>query len=329
MDTQTLNHRTTPKLVTVFGGSGFVGRHVVDALARRGYRVRVAVRKPEIAYYMQPLGNIGQIQLVQANIRHRWSVERAVKGADYVVNLVGILAEGGKQRFNTVHAIGAKHVAEVAAAAGLPLLYMSALGADLKSASEYARTKAEAERQVLSVKPDAVILRPSVIFGPEDQFFNKFASMSRFSPFMPLIGGGKTQFQPVYVGDVAEVIARAVEGKLQAGKAYELGGAEVLTLRRCMEISLEVIGRKRAFINLPWWVASLQGKILGLLPNPPLTSDHVKLLKSNNVVSQEAADADLTLEGLGIKPQAIDAILPSYLWRYRVLGQYDKASLAR
>ena len=326
---ETLNHRTTPKLVTVFGGSGFVGRHVVDALARRGYRVRVAVRKPEVAYYMQPLGNIGQIQLVQANIRHRWSIERAVKGADYVVNLVGILSESGKQRFNTVHAIGAKHVAEVVAAAGLPLLHMSALGADLKSASEYARTKAEAERQVLSIKPDAVILRPSVIFGSEDQFFNKFSSMSRFSPFMPLIGGGKTQFQPVYVGDVAEVVARAVEGKLQAGKAYELGGAEVLTLRRCMELSLEVINRKRIFINLPWWVASLQGKILGLLPNPPLTSDHVKLLKSNNVVSQEAADADLTLEGLGIKPQAVDAILPSYLWRFRVLGQYDKASLAR
>jgi NADH dehydrogenase len=278
---------------------------------------------------MQPLGNIGQIQLVQANIRHRWSIERAVKGADYVVNLVGILSESGKQRFNTVHAIGAKHVAEVVAAAGLPLLHMSALGADLKSASEYARTKAEAERQVLSIKPDAVILRPSVIFGPEDQFFNKFSSMSRFSPFMPLIGGGKTQFQPVYVGDVAEVVARAVEGKLQAGKAYELGGAEVLTLRRCMELSLEVINRKRIFVNLPWWVASLQGKILGLLPNPPLTSDHVKLLKSNNVVSQEAADADLTLEGLGIKPQAVDAILPSYLWRFRVLGQYDKASLAR
>jgi NADH dehydrogenase len=326
---ETLNHRTTPKLVTVFGGSGFVGRHVVDALARRGYRVRVAVRKPEVAYYMQPLGNIGQIQLVQANIRHRWSIERAVKGADYVVNLVGILSESGKQRFNTVHAIGAKHVAEVVAAAGLPLLHMSALGADLKSASEYARTKAEAERQVLSIKPDAVILRPSVIFGPEDQFFNKFSSMSRFSPFMPLIGGGKTQFQPVYVGDVAEVVARAVEGKLQAGKAYELGGAEVLTLRRCMELSLEVINRKRIFVNLPWWVASLQGKILGLLPNPPLTSDHVKLLKSNNVVSQEAADADLTLEGLGIKPQAVDAILPSYLWRFRVVGQYDKASLAR
>ncbi|MBX8801609.1 complex I NDUFA9 subunit family protein [Ochrobactrum sp. MR28] len=326
---ETLNHRTTPKLVTVFGGSGFVGRHVVDALARRGYRVRVAVRKPEVAYYMQPLGNIGQIQLVQANIRHRWSIERAVKGADYVVNLVGILSESGKQRFNTVHAIGAKHVAEVVAAAGLPLLHMSALGADLKSASEYARTKAEAERQVLSIKPDAVILRPSVIFGPEDQFFNKFSSMSRFSPFMPLIGGGKTQFQPVYVGDVAEVVARAVEGKLQVGKAYELGGAEVLSLRRCMELSLEVINRKRIFINLPWWVASLQGKILGLLPNPPLTSDHVKLLKSNNVVSQEAADADLTLEGLGIKPQAVDAILPSYLWRFRVLGQYDKASLAR
>lgn len=326
---ETLNHRTTPKLVTVFGGSGFVGRHVVDALARRGYRVRVAVRKPEIAYYMQPLGNIGQIQLVQANIRHRWSIERAVKGADYVVNLVGILSEGGKQRFNSVHAVGAKNVAEVAAAAGLPLVHMSALGADLNSPSEYARTKAEAERQVLSIKPDAVILRPSVIFGPEDQFFNKFASMARFSPFMPLIGGGKTQFQPVYVGDVAEVIARAVEGKLQAGKAYELGGAEVLTLRRCMELSLEVINRKRIFINVPWFAASLKAKFLGLLPNPPLTSDHVKLLKSNNVVSQEAADADLTLEGLGIKPQAVDAILPSYLWRFRALGQYDKASLAR
>lgn len=329
MNTQTINHRTTPLLVTVFGGSGFVGRHVVDALARRGFRVRVAVRKPAAAYYIQPLGNVGQIQLVQANVRHRWSVERAVQGADYVINLVGILSEGGKQRFNSIHAIGAKHVAEAAAAAGLPLLHMSALGADVKSASEYARTKGEAERQVLSIKPDAILLRPSVIFGPEDQFFNKFASMARFSPFMPLIGGGKTQFQPVYVGDVAEVVARAVEGKLQAGKIYELGGAEVLSLRRCMEISLEVIGRKRAFINLPWFVARLQGKILGLLPNPPLTSDHVKLLRSDNVVSQQAADAGLTLEGLGIKPQGVDAILPSYLWRYRVVGQYDKASLAR
>lgn len=329
MNTQTINHRTTPKLVTVFGGSGFVGRHVVDALAQRGFRVRVAVRKPDAAYYIQPLGNVGQIQLVQANIRHRWSIERAVQGADYVINLVGILSEGGKQRFNSVHALGAKHVAEITAAAGLPLLHMSALGADVKSPSEYARTKGEAERQVLSIKPDAIILRPSVIFGPEDQFFNKFASMSRFSPFMPLIGGGKTQFQPVYVRDVAEVIARSVEGKLQAGKTYELGGAEILTLRRCMEISLEVIGRKRVFIKLPWFIAKLQSKILGLLPNSPLTSDQVKLLKTDNVVSQAAADAGLTLEGLGIKPQAVDAILPSYLWRYRVLGQYDKASLAR
>lgn len=329
MDTQTLNHRITPKLVTVFGGSGFVGRHVVDALARRGYRVRVAVRKPEIAYYMQPLGNVGQIQLVQANIRHRWSVERAVQGADYVINLVGILKTAGKQHFNTVHVTGAKHVAEIAAAANVPLVHMSALGADLQSASQYARTKAEAERQVLAAKPDAVIVRPSVIFGPEDQFFNKFANMSRFSPFMPLIGGGNTQFQPVYVGDVAEVIARAIEGKLQAGQTYELGGAEILSLRRCMEIALEVSNRKRAFISLPWWLAGLQGKILGLLPNAPLTADQVKLLKSNNIVSQQAIEAGRTLQGLGITPQAVDAILPSYLWRFRVLGQYDKASLAR
>lgn len=329
MNTQTINHRTSPQLVTVFGGTGFVGRHVVDALARRGFRVRVAVRKPAAAYYMQPLGNVGQIQMVQANVRHRWSVERAVQGADYVINLVGILSESGKQRFTSIHAIGAKYVAEACATAGLPLLHMSALGADIKSGADYARTKGEAERQVLTIKPDAIILRPSIIFGPEDQFFNKFASMSRFSPFMPLIGGGQTRFQPVYVGDVAEVIARAVEGKLKTGKIYELGGAEVLSLRRCMEIALDVIGRKRVFINLPWFLARLQGKILGLLPNPPLTSDHVRLLQSDNVVSQAAIDAGLTFEGLGIKPQAVDALLPSYLWRYRVLGQYDKTSLAR
>lgn len=317
-----------PKLVTVFGGSGFVGRHVVDALAKRGYRVRVAVRKPVAASYIQPMGTIGQIQLVQANVRYRWSVERAVQGADHVINLVGILSEGGKQRFNTVHIMGAKVIAEAAKNAGIPLTHMSALGADLQGASNYARSKAEAEKQVRAIMPDAVIVRPSVIFGPEDNFFNKFASMSRFSPVLPLIGGGKTLLQPVYVRDVAEVFARSVDGNLTAGATYELGGKETLSLRQCMELSLQTIGRKRLLVSQPWFVAKLQGMILGLLPNPLLTSDQVTLLKSDNVISQDAIDAGRTLQGLGINPQAIESIIPAYLWRYRVQGQYTSTSPA-
>ncbi len=324
MQTEPNEVHNRPKLVTVFGGSGFVGRAVVAALTRRGYRVRVAVRKPEIAYYIQPLGNVGQIQMVQANVRHRASLDRVIAGADHVVNLVGILAESGRQRFNTVHVLGAKNIAEAAKAAGVPMTHLSALAADVNSPSHYARTKAEGENAVLSALPEAVILRPSLIFGHEDGFFNRFANMARFSPFLPAIGGGKTKLQPVYVGDVAEAIARSVDGKLMPGGVYELGGPDVQPFRNWMQDMLAVVGRKRLIVSVPWWLASLQGAILGLLPSPLLTTDQVRLLKSDNVVSADAVREGRTLQGMGITPEAVDAILPAYLWRYRVAGQYSK-----
>ncbi|GAB1580734.1 complex I NDUFA9 subunit family protein [Phyllobacterium phragmitis] len=317
-----------PKLVTVFGGSGFVGRHVVAALAQRGYRVRVAVRRPTLAPYLQPLGNMGQIQTVQANLRYRWSIDRAVKGADHVINLVGILYESGGQRFNAVQAFGARAVAEAARAEGIPLTHISAIGADPQSASAYARTKAEGEKAVHEVLPDAIILRPSIVFGPEDGFFNKFADMARFSPFLPLIGGGETRFQPVYVGDVAEAVARTVDGTLERGKIYELGGPEVMSFRRCMEEMLRVIDRKRALVPVPWFAAKLIGSIAGLLPKPMLTRDQVTLLQHDNVVSDEAASEGRTLEGIGIRPTATDAVLPTYLWRFREQGQFTKKGMA-
>ncbi|QND51298.1 complex I NDUFA9 subunit family protein [Phyllobacterium sp. 628] len=314
---------TKPKLVTIFGGSGFVGRHVVRALTARGYRVRVAVRRPDLAFHLQPLGGVGQIQAVQANLRYRWSIDRAVAGSDHVINLVGIPYETGNQKFNTVQVFGAHAVAEAARAAGVPLTHMSALGADPQSPSIYASTKGRGEAAVRETLPDAVIIRPSIVFGPEDDFFNKFAAMARISPFIPLIGGGNTKFQPVYVGDLAEVIARSVDGALKTGSVYELGGAEVLTFRQCMEETLRVIGRKRLLISLPWWVARVQGSILGLLPKPVITKDQVILLQKDYVVSEEAKTEKRTLEGLGIQPQTIETILPSYLWRFRVQGQYS------
>lgn len=313
-----------PRLVTVFGGSGFVGRAVVAALTKRGFRVRVAVRKPEVAYYMPPLGNVGQIQMVQANVRYRWSVERAVMGSDHVINLVGILSESGNQRFNSVQVLGAKNIAEAAAKQNVPLTHLSALGADVNSASNYARTKGEGEKIVRSILPDTVILRPSIIFGPEDSFFNRFASLARFSPILPLIGGGKTKFQPVYVGDVAEAVARAVDGALQPGATYELGGPDVQSFKRWMQDMLKVTGRKCLMVSIPWWIARVQATFLGLLPKPLLTRDQVTLLQSDNVVSQQAIASGHTLQGMGIAPQTVDAILPSYLWRYRVAGQYTK-----
>jgi len=221
-----------PKLVTVFGGSGFVGRHVVQALTRRGYRVRVACRNPHTAVHVLPLGNMGQVHTVQANLRYRWSIDRAVEGADHVINLVGILHESGRQRFDAVQSFGARAVAEAARAAGARLTHGSAIGADLNSPSAYGRTKAEGEQAALETVRDAVILRPSIIFGSEDSFFNRFANMARFSPALPLIGGGHTKFQPVYVGDVAEAHARAVDGDLEGGSIYELGGPQVLTFRQ-------------------------------------------------------------------------------------------------
>lgn len=319
------------KLVTVFGGSGFLGRYVVRSLAQAGWRVRAAVRRPDLAGHLQPYGVVGQIQAVQANIRpeYRWSVERAIQGADAVVNLVGILAESGKQTFQQVQAQGAGLVAEAAAAAGIgDFVQVSAIGADPDSASVYARSKAAGEAAVLGAVPGAVVMRPSIVFGPEDEFFNRFAAMARISPALPLIGGGETKFQPVYVADVAEAIARAMEGRAKPGTAYELGGPEVKSFRDCMELMLEVIERKRLLVNLPFGIATLQARVLEKLPGALLTVDQVELLKSDNVVSDAAKAEGRTLEGLGIEPRSLASILPSYLWRFRMHGQFQSGRAA-
>ncbi len=314
----------TPKLVVVFGGSGFVGRHVVRALAMRGYRIRVACRRPDLAGHLQPLGNVGQIQPIQANVRVRWSVDHAVQGADHVVNLVGILYESGRQRFGAVQDFGARAIAEAARSVGAGMTHVSALGANVDSESAYARTKALGEKAVLETVPDAVIYRPSINFGPEDDFFNRFAAMARFSPALPLLGGGKTRLQPVYVGDVAEAIARSVDGAVEGGKIYELGGPKVLTFKECMQEMLAVIERKRLLVSVPWWVARLQASILELLPKPLLTNDQVTQLQSDNVVSDKAIKEGRTFAATGITPRTIGAILPSYLWRFRATGQFDQ-----
>ena len=319
-----------PPLVTVFGGSGFVGRHVVRALARRGYRIRVTVRRPDLAFFLQPLGNVGQISFVQANLRYRASVDKAVQGADHVVNCVGILFESGRNSFDAVQDFGARAVAEATRSVGAKLTHISAIGADARSESDYASSKGNAEASVRSIVPDAIILRPSIIFGPEDGFFNKFASMARMMPVLPLVGGGKTRFQPVYVEDVAEAVARSVDGTIAAGKVYELGGRDVMTFRECLEAMLEVIGRKRPFISLPFGIASLIGSLSSLIPfvKPALTSDQVKLLKSDNVVSDSAKAEGRTLEGMGINPVSVESILPTYLVQYRPHGQFTGSGKA-
>lgn len=315
-----------PPLVTVFGGSGFVGRHVVRALARRGYRIRVAVRRPDLAGFLQPMGGVGQISFVQANLRYRQSVDRAVAGSDHVINCVGLLLESGRNTFDAVQDFGARAVAEATRAAGATLTHISAIGADEKSASTYSRTKARGEAAVLRAVPDAVILRPSIVFGPEDGFFNKFATMARFSPVLPLIGGGHTKLQPVYVADVAEAVARSVDGTIARGRIYELGGPEILTFRQCLETMLRVTDRKNPFVSLPFGVASLIGSIASLVPfvKPPLTSDQVTLLRADNIVSQAAISEGRTLEAIGIEPALVEAILPSYLVRYRQQGQFTR-----
>jgi len=318
----------TPKLVTIFGASGFIGRHVVRALAKRGYRIRAAVRRPDLAGHLQPLGNVGQIMPMQANLRYRWSVDRAVEGADHVVNLVGILNKSGRQTFPSIHAFGARAVAEAARGTGAGLTHLSSIGASRNSPSAYARSKAEGERAVFETVKDAVVFRPSIVFGPEDHFFNRFAGMARYSPVLPLIGGGETRFEPVYVGDVAEAIARSVDGHVKSGAVYELGGPELLTFRECMEEMLRVIERKRVLVNMPWSVARMQAAILGLLPKPLITTDQVIQLGIDNVVSEAAKKEGRTLEGIGIAGETVGTILPSYLWRYRVAGQYTRRVVA-
>lgn len=318
----------TPKLVTIFGGSGFLGRHIVRALAKRGYRIRVATRRPDLAGHLQPLGNVGQIQAVQANVRVRWSVDRAVEGADHVVNVVGILYQGGRQTFSSVHEFGARAVAEAARAQNAGLTHGSAIGADPRSPSTYALSKARGEQAVHETLADAVVMRPSIVFGPEDGFFNRFADMARFSPALPLLGGGQTLFQPVFVGDVAEAFVCSVDGQVDKGQVYELGGPQVLSFRQCMEKMLQVIDRRRLLVPVPWWLARIQGAVLGLMPKPMLTSDQVTLLQSNNIVSEEAERQGRTLAGLGVQPKSIGSILPSYLWRFRPAGQFTRKTEA-
>lgn len=315
------------ELVTVFGGSGFIGRHVVRSLARRGYRVRAAVRRPDLAGFLQPLGAVGQIHAAQANVRDRASIDRAVAGADAVVNLVGILHESGRQTFDAVQAFGPGAVAAAAKAAGASRMVQVSAIADPDSGSRYARSKVAGEAAVLQAFPEAVILRPSIVFGPEDDFFNRFAAMARFAPVLPLIGGD-TRFQPVYVGDVAEAVALGVDGRLKPGTVYELGGPEVRTFRQLLDYICAETGRRRILIPVPFGLARLKAYVLQLLPGPLLTVDQVRQLARDNVVSQAAVDDGRTLAGMGIDPRAIETVVPTYLARYRRAGQYSTPGTA-
>jgi uncharacterized protein YbjT (DUF2867 family) len=311
-------------LVTVFGGSGFLGRNVVRALAKREYRIRVAVRRPELAGHLQPLGRVGQIHAVQSNLRYPASIEAAMRDSRVAINLVGILAESGAQTFDAVQGLGAGAVAKAAAAVGARMVHVSAIGADENSPSRYARAKAAGEKAVLAAIPTATIMRPSVVFGPEDQFTNRFAALARMSPVLPLIGGGMTRLQPVYVGDVATAVADAVDGKTREGATYELGGPEVLTMREIIEFILATIERRRILVSLPFGLAKLQAPLLQFAPGPlKLTPDQVALLRSDNVVSHTAKAAGLTVEGLGIAADSLEAIAPQYLWRFRKAGQFQ------
>ena len=316
------------RLVTVFGGSGFVGRHVVRALARQGYRVRIAVRRPDLAGHLQPMGAVGQIHAVQANIRDRASIERAITGSFAVINLVGILFETGRQKFDAVQAAGAGVVAEAAAAAGVAhFVHQSAIGADAQSSSAYGRSKAEGEANVLKAFRGAVILRPSIIFGPEDTFFNRFAAMARLSPVIPLVGAD-TLFQPVFVGDVAAAALAAIEGKAKPGKTYELGGPETASFRDLIARMLRIIERKRLIVTLPFALARFQAAFLQLMPKPLLTTDQVRLLEHDNVVSAKAVSSGRTLRDLGVEPRAMEAILPGYLYRFRRAGEFRAGAAA-
>jgi uncharacterized protein YbjT (DUF2867 family) len=320
------------RLVTVFGGSGFLGRHVVLALARAGWRVLVASRRPDLAFHLQPSGVVGQINAVQANLRYPDSVAAAMRKADAVVNLVGILRPRGAQTFEAIHVAGARAIAEAARNLGVKtLVHVSALGADLHSKSVYARTKAEGEAAVLAAVPESVILRPSVLFGPEDDFFNRFAAMARLSPALPLIGGGKTKFAPVFAGDVGEAVARALGGSAKAGTVYELGGSEVRSLKQLLAFILAVTGRKRLLVPIPFSLAKLIGGMteiaiklsLGLYPETfALTRDQVELLRGDAIVSAAAAAEGRTLAALGITPEYFEAVVPAYLYRYRKSGRF-------
>jgi NADH dehydrogenase len=314
------------KLATVFGGSGFIGRQIVWFLARRDYRVRAAVRRPELAGYLQPMGVVGQIHAVQSNLRFSDSVVRAVEGAETVINAVGILAPEGAQTFEAVHVEGARRAAKAAREAGARrFVHISAIGADSQSQSRYAATKAKGEQAVLAEFPSAIILRPSIVFGPEDRFFNRFAALARVSPVLPLIGGGHTKFQPVFSGDLGEATANAAIDFGTPGTIYEIGGPEIVTFRDILEATLRYAGRRRLLLPLPFWLMQIQAALTSPLPNSirPITLDQLRLLKIDNVVSDAANREGRTLAALGVsQPASIEAIVPEYLERFKPKGQY-------
>jgi uncharacterized protein YbjT (DUF2867 family) len=316
-----LSHGT---LVTVFGGSGFIGTQVVQALARRGLRIRVAVRRPDLAGHVRPLGNVGQIQPIQANVRNEESVMRAVQGADIVINLVGIGSQAGRQTFQAVHLSGARAVAEAARRAGVrTLVHMSVLGADLESPSTVARSRAEGELEARDAFAEAIIIRPSVVFGQGDGFFNRFGSLARILPVLPVIGGDSLM-QPVYVGDVAEAVARAATGTVAGGRVYELGGPEIATVKELMQRVLHESERTNPLIPVPAALARLLALALELLPSPIITRDQVIQLNLDNVVSEAAIEEGRTLAAFGIVPTSLGAVLPTFMWRFRKNGQFDR-----
>ena len=314
------------RLATVFGGPGFVGRYIVRELADRGWRVRAGSRRPDLAGYLQPMGVVGQVHAVQANLRYPESCRAAAEGAEVVVNAVGVLSSVGKQSFKAVHVDGARAVARAAREAGAQrLIHISAIGANAKSSAAYARSKAEGEAAVLSEFPGAIIVRPSIVFGPEDEFFNRFAAMSRSSPLLPLIGGGRTKFQPVYVADLATAIVNAAEGAGEPGTVYEAGGPDVLSFRELLDRTQEWAGRERGYLPMPFWMAKLQAIATSILPNSlrPVTLDQVRMLQSDNVVSASAREEGRTLAALGVdQPHSASLIVPGYLERFMVKGQF-------
>jgi NADH dehydrogenase len=309
-------------LVTVFGGSGFLGRNAVRALAKAGYRIRVAVRYPNQAQYLPPMGSVGQIQLMKCNVLDQGAVTRAVEGADAVVNLVGILYPAGGQSYEDVHVVAAGNIAMAAKAAGArTLVHLSTPGIDPESESSYASSKARGEIVLREEFANTTILRASIVAGPDDNFFNKFAGLARIMPALPLIGGGHTKFQPVFVGDVADAIAKCVNDPATQGKTYELGGPAIYSFKEILQLILRETGRSRPLVSIPFWLASIKAMFLQFLPGTLLTPDQVTFLKTDNVVAPGA----LTFRDLGISPQSIEAVLPSYLYRFRPRGEFDEA----
>lgn len=315
----------TAPIVTIIGGSGFVGRYVTQRMARAGWRVRVGCRRPNEAHFVRPYGVVGQVEPIQCNIRDEASTRAVIRGAEAVMNCVGVLFESGRNTFEATQKAGADRVARIAAEEGAGrLVHVSAIGADADSESEYARTKAAGEAAVREAFPDAVILRPSVMFGPEDEFFNRFAAMARFTPVLPVVGAD-TRFQPVYVADVAAAAAKALTGGAEAGATYELGGPRAATFRELMQLMLRVIRRRRLIVNIPFPIARLQARFLQLLPNPLLTVDQVRLLEHDNVVSEGAKG----FGDLGISPHDPEGTIESYLYAYRPQGQYTALTEGR